>query len=344
MFENKDDANSQRPPNKISNRRKTKPTLMIVTLALGLVIALAASQSFSTIAQKTYAATTGTAPSAPTANKTTSAPTYFHGSPWPPTSTISTTGSSSTKVNPDRFSVTVGVITNGTTAAEAASKNSDLMTSVISALKALGISPGDITTNNYSVSPNYSYDSPKFCPQSYGAPYCPPSQVVTGYTASNSVTVTLDTAGAIDAGKVIDTSVQAGANNVYGVDFFVSQAKQQSIRDSLTQEAIANARHRADIAAGALGMAVSGVQSVNLNDVYFPIYSARVDHAAGLAATPTPIQAGQQDITTNVSVVFYFSDPSAGGMNQTGSAGPTGMMRSLNNPDCVNPPGGPMIC
>src|SRR5688572_6996155 len=40
--------------------------------------------------------------------------------------TISTSGTSTTKVDPDKFTVTVGVETNGTTAEEAASSNADL--------------------------------------------------------------------------------------------------------------------------------------------------------------------------------------------------------------------------
>lgn len=125
--------------------------------------------------------------------------------------------------------------------------------------------------------------------------------------------------------------------------FFVSPDKQQQVQDGLIKDAIASARHRADVAASALGLSVSGVQSVNLNDVYFPIYSKSFDVAAdGLGGVMTPILPGEQEVSSTVSVVFYFSDnnPLASG-NQTM---PSGMTASQNNPDCTNPPNGPMIC
>lgn len=38
-------------------------------------------------------------------------------------------------------------------------------------------------------------------------------------------------------------------------------------------DAIASARNRVQIAAQAVGMIVSGIQSISLNDVYFPVFS-----------------------------------------------------------------------
>ena len=68
-------------------------------------------------------------------------------------STVSTSGTATTKVQPDKFSVTVGVETNGTTAQEAADRNAAAMEQVISALRELGISEENISTSNYSVYP-----------------------------------------------------------------------------------------------------------------------------------------------------------------------------------------------
>jgi hypothetical protein len=250
-----------------------------------------------------------------------------------------------TKVKPDKFSVTVGVDTNGTTAQEAASANADLMAKVLAALRDLGISDDQIATSNYNVYPVYDYGLPtKPCIDIYPQPpECQPKQVITGYRASNSVTVTLDVSGDIDAGKVIDSSVKSGATNVNGVYFFISQDKQQKVRDSLIKEAIQNARHRADIAASALGLRVTGVQSINLNDVYFPIFSKSFDGAATAEGAATQILPGEQDVSTSVSAVFYFSDSSIASGNET-STTTSGMTASQNNPNCVNPPTGPMIC
>jgi uncharacterized protein YggE len=219
------------------------------------------------------------------------------------TPTVSTAGFASTKVKPDKFSVTVGVETNGTTAKEAADRNAELMDKVIAAVKELGISDDQISTSNFNVYPVYSYrEQTEPCILIYPPPpECQPKNEITGYHASNSVTVTLDEAGQVDAGEVIDAAVAAGANNVSGVYFFISQERQEQVRDSLIRQSIANARERAEIAADAVGMNVTGVQSIHLNDVYFPVFSRGFDAAV---AESTPIMPGEQEITNTVNVVF----------------------------------------
>ena len=225
--------------------------------------------------------------------------------------TVSTAGTATTSVTPDKVSVTVGVETNGTTAQEAADRNADLMAQVIAALKELGVSDDQIATSSYSVYPVYSYkDMVNACRVMEGYPIppeCYVEQEITGYKAVNSVTVTLDVDGDVEASDVIDAAIGAGANNVNGVYFFVSQELQQQVRDSLIKEAIDNARHRADIAADAVGHSVSNVQSINLSDVYFPpMFYDR--SALSEAAVSTPLLPGEQEVSMTVNVSFYMTD------------------------------------
>jgi len=217
-------------------------------------------------------------------------------------STVTTSGTATTLVDPDKFTVTVGADTNGTTAEEAASSNADLIAQIIDALKSLGISEDQIATTSYSVQPVYSQADPvNACRVMEGYPVPPECYVsgeVVSYTASSSISVTLDADGSIDAGKVIDTTVGSGANTVSGAYYFLSTEKQDQVRDSLIEDAIANARHRADVAAQAVGMEVSGVKSINLNDVNFAVFYR------GLEAADTQIFPGQQEVTMSVSVTY----------------------------------------
>ncbi|HEV8386556.1 MAG TPA: SIMPL domain-containing protein [Nitrososphaera sp.] len=242
---------------------------------------------------------------------------YYHG--YSGTPTVSTSGFATTKVKPDKFSVTVGVETNGTTAQEAADSNADMTEKVVAALRALGISEDQISTSNYSVYPVYSViNDVNSCRVMEGFPIppeCYSDQTITGYKAVNSVTVTLDVNGNIDAGKVIDATIGAGANNVNGVFFFISQEMQQGIRDSLIKEAIASARHRAEIAAEAVGMEITGVQSIYLNDVYFPIYSRG---ALDATVEQTPFFPDEQETTNTVSVVFTMGNGTSAETNSAG--------------------------
>jgi uncharacterized protein YggE len=245
-------------------------------------------------------------------------------------STISTSGTATTKVNPDKVSLTVGVETDGANATEAVSKNADLMQKVIAALKGLGITDDQLSTGYFSVYPTYEYEYPpcilregepgsmsegsgstdpngtKVSPAIYPPPYdCQPKNIITGYKASNSLTVTLE--GNADVGEVIDTAVEAGASNINGAYFFVSQELQEQIREGLIDDAIDNARGRADKAASAVDMNVTGVKSINLNDVYFPIYyNEKFASADAGVAGSTPILPGEQEISMTVQVTYFI--------------------------------------
>jgi len=222
--------------------------------------------------------------------------------------TVSTSGTATTKVQPDKFSVTVGLVSNGTTAKEAADRNAEQIAKVIAALKALGIPENNITTSSYNVYPVYeSKQGADQCITIYPTPpECLSGNVITGYRASSSLTVTLDAGGNIDAGQVIDTAISAGANTVQGAYFFVSQQKQMEVQAGLINQAIENARQRATIAASAVGMGVDRVKSISLNDVYFPVF-ARDATAASASTSATQILPGQQDVTLTVNVVYFIT-------------------------------------
>jgi uncharacterized protein YggE len=236
-------------------------------------------------------------------------------------STLSISSTATTEVRPDQLSVTVGVETNGTTAQEAVSLNSNLTAQVIAAIRGLGIDENRIETSSYSVLPIYEYiQPPQPCIEIYPPPPgCETRQEIVGYRATNTVTITLDVpffrmvsqaTPDVNAGQVIDAAVTADANRVDGVVFFISPDRQQEIRDTLIGDAIANARQRANIAAEALEMTVSGVESATINPIDFPVFSLDLREGSALAesaSAPTQILPGQQEVSTTVNVVFYIS-------------------------------------
>src|SRR5688572_20762881 len=98
-------------------------------------------------------------------------------------STVTTSGTTTANVRPDKFSVTVGVETNSTTAQEAASANADIIAQVIAALKELGIAGEEISTSSYSVYPVYGTVEPlTMCIEIYPVPpECQARQEIVGY-------------------------------------------------------------------------------------------------------------------------------------------------------------------
>lgn len=232
-------------------------------------------------------------------------------------STLSVTGMATTMTQPDKFSVTVGVENNATTAAEAASGNAELVNATVAALVDLGIAEEQMATSAYNLFPVYEEVQPdnEVCIEIFPPPPgCEPGQVITGYRASSSLTVTLDAEGEVDAGTVIDTAIGAGANNVSGVFFFISAEKQQEVRDSLIADAIADARHKADVAAGALEMEVSGIHAVSLEGVQFPIFA----RGAETLQADTQILPGEQEVTSTVSITYFISAGASADTEETG--------------------------
>jgi len=198
------------------------------------------------------------------------------------TPTIQAQGTATLSANPDQAQITVSVITNGATAQAAAQANASVSTTVQNALKALNPAPM-IQTIGYSVYPQYT-----------GA------QILTGYTATNSIQVTTFDLSTI--GNLIDTVNQAGANGVSGITFGLQNpdpVKQQALTAAAKQ-----ARGHADAMAAGLGGKTGPVVSAVEGSTYTPIYAA--GGAVAGAAVPTPVQTGQVSVTASVTITFQF--------------------------------------
>src|SRR5579871_3071129 len=92
----------------------------------------------------------------------------------PSTTTITVTGNGSVNATPDKASFDFGVQVNAATAAEAINKDNQQAQAIIDALKNAGVADSDIQTSSVSLWPQTSSDG----------------QTITGYQASNDVTVT----------------------------------------------------------------------------------------------------------------------------------------------------------
>lgn len=239
------------------------------------------------------------------------------------TTIVTTLGTATTKVQPDKFSVIVGIETNGTTASEAALGNANRTQKVIAALQELGITQeNQLSTISYTISPIYRQADGQLSPciEIYPPPpECQPKRHIAGYVASSHLMVTMDAGGDISAGEVIDASNEAGANIVNGAFFFVSQEMQEQVRSSLITDAMANAETRANIAANAVGMEVSGVLSVILNDASFPVSDNGPLLESRVAANSdigTQILPGEQQVTMTLGVVYSVTPSSSVGREE----------------------------
>ena len=214
---------------------------------------------------------------------------------------ISVTGSATASSEPDTLIVVLGVESEAMTANESLSKNSNSLNSVISSLTSSGISKDDIQTSNFRIYP--LYDSIKDSNGNY-------QQILTGYRVSNILSI--QTEKIDSAGNIIDTAVSSGANRVDNVSFQLSDGKLQKISDDLISNAITDATQKAEKALVPLKQKIVGVKSVIIHDNLMPYYDspmrASFDGMAMEASMKSaPIMFGDEEITTNVSVVFYIA-------------------------------------
>jgi len=218
----------------------------------------------------------------------------------PSEQTISVSGSATVSSNPDSLVIVLGVESEAKTANDSLSQNSDSLNSVISALTNSGISEDEIQTSNFSIYP--IYDSIKDLSGNW-------KQILNGYRVSNILLIQTDKINS--AGDIIDASVSSGANRVDNISFQLSDDKLQKISDDLISDAINDATQKAEKALVPLKQKIVGVKSVVIHDNVVPYYDspmrASFDGFAESSMKSAPIMSGDEEITTNVSVVFYIS-------------------------------------
>jgi uncharacterized protein len=208
--------------------------------------------------------------------------------------TIFVSGSATAHTKTDKVIISLGVETTDKTAEKALLSNSNLMNKVMDALKQSGVQQNETSTSAFSIKPNYNYSK-------YGD-----RGNLSGFTVSNSIQI--ESSSINNVSQWIDTAVQAGANTVNDVYFSVSEEKLQNIKNMLLKEAVANAKTKADIVAAASGLNVDGIKSITVGEIGIPpvpgpLYSKSVSSDE---ASSTPILAGEQEVSTTVSIVYIL--------------------------------------
>jgi uncharacterized protein YggE len=159
---------------------------------------------------------------------------------------IQVSGTAVVNVTPDRVLIQLGVQSNGATPQKAEAANSATINKVLRALKALGIAEKDIVTDWYVINPLYDdYDS----------------LTIEGYRIHNVVAITLRDVSKVN--KVIVAALNAGANQVVNVEFYLSDLRKY--RDQARELAMQAAQEKAGDLASAAGAQTGCVMSINEN-------------------------------------------------------------------------------
>ena len=202
---------------------------------------------------------------------------------------LSVSASADAKRVPDVASLSTGVVTQATDANAAMRANAVQMDKVMKAIRAAGIAERDIQTSGINLNPQYNYRD-----------NAPPT--ITGYQASNTVSITVRDLAKL--GKVLDTLVEQGANQVNGPSFEVD--KPDEAYDEARVGALQKAQARAKTYADALGLKVRRIVSISEggSSMPRPMPMMRAMAADAGMAKETSVSPGETTLSVNLDVVF----------------------------------------
>ncbi|HEY6861819.1 MAG TPA: SIMPL domain-containing protein [Pseudolabrys sp.] len=198
---------------------------------------------------------------------------------------VTVTGEATVAVAPDTAMIRLGVGTQEKTAREASEANARQMTGVLAAIKDTGVADRDIQTSRLSLQPQYD-------PNKSG------TARLTGFQASNQVTVRIRDIDKLPT--VLDRAITAGANEMSGIEFVVSE--QSKLLDQARDDAIADARRKADLYAKAAGAKLGRVVSITEEGSAPPPRPIQA-----LRAGAVPIAPGEQTLRAIVTVSYELT-------------------------------------
>jgi hypothetical protein len=200
--------------------------------------------------------------------------------------TVTVTGEATVGVAPDTAIIRIGVSSQEKTAREAGEANARQMTSVLAAIKASGIAERDIQTSRLSLQPQYD-------PNKGGTPR------LTGFQANNQVTVRIRDIDSLPT--VLDRAIGAGANEMSGIEFVVSE--QSKLLDQARDDAIVDARRKAELYAKAAGAKLGHVVSISEEGPAPP----QPRPMQAMRAGAVPVAPGEQTLRAIVSVSYELT-------------------------------------
>ena len=205
--------------------------------------------------------------------------------------TFDVTGKSQLYTVPDQAEINVGATITQSNVAAAQKEANRIINAIISDLKQQSIAEKDIKTTQYSIYPQYDYTGT--------------SQRITGYNVNVNLSIKIRDLEKIN--QALDIAVTRGANQVQGVQFVLSQEKEQELtkqaRDQAISDAKRNAQELAQLAGMKLGRIVNVVEHDNQVMPPIPLRSMAVAEGLG-GGGDTNVQPGSTTITFSVTVSY----------------------------------------
>jgi uncharacterized protein YggE len=209
--------------------------------------------------------------------------------------TFDVTGESKIATIPDQAEVRMGIQVNESSVKAAQDQANQVINTINTQLGELGIEKADIKTEQYSLYPNYDYQE--------GA-----GQRITGYAVNAQLLVTMTDFTKLN--QAIDMATSAGANQIGGITFSLSDDKQAEVEKQAREEAITNAKTNAGelarLAGMRLGKIVNVMESPMPKQPVYPMADMAFSREAAGAGggAPTNVEPGSTSYTYTVTLSY----------------------------------------
>lgn len=196
-------------------------------------------------------------------------------------------GAATVSAQPDQAQFDIGVVTQAPNVSAAVSQNAAQTNAVMNELKSL-VSGSDIKTINFSVNPNYQY--PKD-----GKP-----AIITGYTANNTVRLTLNDLSKIPT--VIDAATKSGANSLNRLTYLLKD--ERSVRAKALAEAATQAQAGAEALAASLKVKLGRLLRAEEGQPVVVSPAREMILAKAQSTDMTPVSPGTIDVHADVNLTY----------------------------------------
>lgn len=205
--------------------------------------------------------------------------------------TITVVGSGTVNIRPDIARVQIGVETMRASVQEASALNRETLDAVLEALLAQDIAESDIQTSGFSV-----------FAERYG-PEGPLADDQLNYRVSNMVRIIVRDLDSV--GEILDAAIEAGANNIYGVEFALDD--NEAVKSDARAQAVEDARAKAEELAALNGVSVGRVVAISeiIGGGYFPQEARNMAMGGGGG---TSIAPGELEIVRELEIVYELVD------------------------------------
>ncbi len=205
--------------------------------------------------------------------------------------TITITGEGRVTAIPDLGQITVSIVTEGRDAEEAQAQNIEKYNGLVNELKQSGIDSKDLKSTAYTVSPVYDWIE--------GV------REFRGFEVRQSLQVKIRDLN--NAGEVIRIASQNGVNEVSGLSFTIDEP--ESYRQLAREEALANAREKAQELADLTGVSLGKIVSFSESSAGVPQPMYRLDFAQAEkaldSAAPAPeFEAGSEEVVVIATIEY----------------------------------------